>query len=76
MVTSFLQSALLLQPVKVVLLAVVFAIFIRKPADTDNESKNITLAKEDQTFEEQTEMKVPTPQTAVHVAGKSKRFLR
>ena len=45
MVTSFLQSALLLQPVKVVFLAVVFALFIRKPADTDEES-NITLAKE------------------------------
>ena len=45
MVTSFLQSALLLQPVKVVLLAIVFALCIRKPADMDDES-NITLPKE------------------------------
>ncbi len=45
MVTSFLQSALLLQPIKVVLFAVVFAIFIRKPADTEEEA-NITLAKD------------------------------
>jgi hypothetical protein len=44
MVTSFLQSALLLQPIRVVVLAVVFAIFIRKPADT--EESNIALAKE------------------------------
>ena len=43
MVTSFLQSALLLQPIKVVLAAVVFALIIRKPADTEEESNEITV---------------------------------
>ncbi|XP_028416899.1 polycystic kidney disease protein 1-like 2 [Dendronephthya gigantea] len=43
MVTSFLQSALLLQPVKVVLMAVIFALFIRKPDNTENESNNVEL---------------------------------
>ena len=33
MVTAFLQSVLLLQPVKVLVLAVIFALFVRKPSD-------------------------------------------
>ena len=37
MVTAFLQSVLLLQPVKVLVLAVVFALFVRKPVDTDEQ---------------------------------------
>lgn len=37
MVTAFLQSVLLLQPVKVLVLAVVFAVFVRKPSDTDDQ---------------------------------------
>ncbi|CAB3994215.1 polycystic kidney disease 1-like 2 [Paramuricea clavata] len=41
MVTSFLQSALLLQPVKVVVLAVVFAIFIRKPPPPPREGEKV-----------------------------------
>ena len=45
MVTSFFQSVLLLQPGKVVLLALLFSLFIRKYADI-NEGSNITLAKE------------------------------
>ena len=43
MVTSFLQSALLLQPIKVVLVAVVFALIIRKPTDTEEETNNISV---------------------------------
>ncbi len=43
MVTSFLQSALLLQPIKVVLVAVVFALVIRKPTDTEEESNNVSV---------------------------------
>ena len=56
MVTSFLQSVLLLQPIKVVLLAVVFAFLIRKPLDSEEKStefpvvsnqrsKNVSLKK-------------------------------
>ena len=37
MVTAFLQSVLLLQPIKVVLMAIVFAVIIRKPCDSDDE---------------------------------------
>ena len=37
MVTAFLQSVLLLQPVKVLILAVVFALFVRKPNDADDQ---------------------------------------
>lgn len=37
MVTAFLQSVLLLQPVKVLVLAVVFAVFVRKPSDADEQ---------------------------------------
>ena len=43
MVTSFLQSVLLLQPIKVVLLAVVFAFIIRKPADNKEKSNEVPL---------------------------------
>jgi hypothetical protein len=43
MVTSFLQSALLLQPIKVVVAAVVFALIIRKPVDTEEESNNVSV---------------------------------
>jgi hypothetical protein len=43
MVTSFLQSVLLLQPIKVVLLAVVFAFIIRKPADNEEKSNEVPL---------------------------------
>ena len=35
MVTAFLQSVLLLQPVKVLVLAVVFAVLVRKPTDVE-----------------------------------------
>ncbi|XP_028402707.1 polycystic kidney disease protein 1-like 2 isoform X2 [Dendronephthya gigantea] len=37
MVTAFLQSVLLLQPVKVLVLAIVLAVFVRKPADVDDQ---------------------------------------
>ena len=37
MVTAFLQSVLLLQPVKVLVLAIVLAVLVRKPADADDE---------------------------------------
>ena len=37
MVTAFLQSVLLLQPVKVLVLAVVLAVFVRKPTDAGEE---------------------------------------
>ena len=37
MVTAFLQSVLLLQPVKVLVLAVVFAVFVRKPSDAEEQ---------------------------------------
>ena len=39
MVTAFLQSVLLLQPVKVLVLAVVFAVFVRKPIDTEDKDE-------------------------------------
>lgn len=42
MVTAFLQSVLLLQPVKVVVMAVVFAVLIRKPCDSDEEKNEVT----------------------------------
>ena len=61
MVTSFLQSVLLLQPVKVVLLAVVFALCIRKPADLDDES-GISLAKERSLLDQPKPVVVPCTQ--------------
>ena len=45
MVTSFLQSALLLQPIKVVLAAVVFASIIKKPSDTEEESNDVPIVE-------------------------------
>ena len=45
MITSFFQSVLLLQPAKAVILAVLFALCIRKPADFA-EGSNVTLRKE------------------------------
>ena len=48
MVTSFFQSALLLQPIKVVITAVIFALVIRKPCDTEEESSEVLWVKESQ----------------------------
>ena len=42
MVTSFFQSLLLIQPIKVVLVAVIIALFVKKSNDTD-ENLNATL---------------------------------
>jgi hypothetical protein len=74
MVTSFLQSALLLQPVKVVVLAVVFAIFIRKPADT--EESNITLAKEHPLVDQQENNLLVTQPPPPRKGKKVKKYLR
>ena len=74
MVTSFLQSALLLQPVKVVVLAVVFAIFIRKPADT--EESNITLAKEHPLVDQQENNLLVTQPPPPREGKKVKKYLR
>ena len=76
MVTSFFSSVLFLQPVKAVLFAVVFASFIRKPADTETESNGITLAREDHTFEEQTEILSPVPESTKVHEGTSEKYLR
>ena len=43
MVTAFFQSVILLQPVKVVVMAVVFAVLVRKPCDSDEETCELTL---------------------------------
>ncbi len=45
MVTSFFQSVLLLQPIKVVLAAVVFALIIKKPNDSEEESNDLPLVE-------------------------------
>jgi ligand-binding sensor protein len=45
MVTSFFQSVLLLQPIKVVLAAVVFALIIKKPNDSEEESNALPLVE-------------------------------
>ena len=43
MVTSFFQSMLLLQPIKIVLVAVVFALLIKKPSDMEEESNGVPI---------------------------------
>ncbi len=75
MVTSFLQSALLLQPVKVVLFAVVFAIFIRKPADTEEEA-SIALAKDQPLLEQKETEPTVTQNPMPREEKKLKRHLR
>jgi polycystin 1L2 len=45
MVTSFFQSVLLLQPVKVVVVAVVFALIIKKPSDTEEGLDDVPLVE-------------------------------
>ena len=52
MVTSFFQSVLLLQPIKVVVGAVVFALIIRKPCDADEESSEVPSIEEMREIEE------------------------
>jgi hypothetical protein len=75
MVTSFLQSALLLQPIKVVLLAVVFAICIRKPADSGEEA-NITLEKNQSMEERQEKTPIVTQDPTHHKRKSRKKHLR
>ncbi|XP_028413717.1 uncharacterized protein LOC114536572 [Dendronephthya gigantea] len=54
MVTSFFQSVLLLQPIKVVVAAVVFALFIKKADDSEEETGNegLVINKSDVAEEE------------------------
>ena len=51
MVTAFFQSALLLQPIKVVITAVIFALVIRKPCDTEEESSDVKVVEQTQNME-------------------------
>lgn len=51
MVTSFFQSVLLLQPIKVMFAAIVFALIIRKPSDTEEEYGDVPVVEKTEEVE-------------------------
>ena len=51
MVTSFFQSVLLLQPIKVMFAAIVFALVTRKPCDIEEESDDVPALEETEKVE-------------------------